>query len=157
MTASTHTGARSRLSKNDRAVLGVLKQANAALGAYDILDSLRPAGMRAPLQVYRALNRLMALGLVHRIESLNAFVACAQGSDAHHTGPHPHLVDHCTAAFAICNDCGHVDEFTDPSIDTGVCAWADRSAFTVDHVTLEIRGLCAGCSSRPGGAKRLRQ
>ena len=155
MTASVPTGARSRLSKNDRAVLGVLKQANAALGAYDILDSLRPTGMRAPLQVYRALNRLMALGLVHRIESLNAFVACAQGSDAHHADPQ--LADHCAAAFAICNDCGHVDEFTDPSIDTGVRDWADRSSFSIGHVTLEIRGVCADCSGRSGGSKRLRQ
>ncbi|HSM41507.1 MAG TPA: transcriptional repressor, partial [Afifellaceae bacterium] len=58
-------------------VFDTLLAADGPLSAYDILDRLRDKGFRAPLQVYRALDKLLALGLVHRLESLNAFIACA--------------------------------------------------------------------------------
>jgi hypothetical protein len=66
------------------------------LSAYTILDQLRDQGFRAPLQVYRALDKLVEFGLVHRLESLNAFVACR----------HPDCEDHETIAFMICEKCG---------------------------------------------------
>jgi len=127
-------GAGAALGKNDRAVLDVLRGARSGLGAYDILDALRPAGLKAPLQVYRALNRLMARGLVHKIESLNAYVACARPGDA------------CAAALAICRACGTVSEFTDAEIDRRLTGWCRETAFTPEQVTLEIRGLCADCA-----------
>ena len=68
------------LTRNQELVLGTLAHATAPLSAYDILDQLRDEGLRAPLQVYRALDKLTERGLAHRLESLNAFVCCA---DAH--------------------------------------------------------------------------
>jgi Fur family transcriptional regulator, zinc uptake regulator len=65
------------LTKNQALVLDVLSRAEQPMSAYTILDKLRDNGFRAPLQVYRALEKLLDFGLVHRLESLNSFVACS--------------------------------------------------------------------------------
>ena len=127
------------LTRNQSLVLGVLKQAAAPRSAYDILDGLRGEGMRAPLQVYRALDKLMELGLVHRLESLNAFVAC---SDPHDHSTHAHGV----TAFAICEDCGSVTEFHDDAIETRLSAWQKAEHFKPEKTTIEIRGHCRACA-----------
>ena len=127
------------LTRNQSLVLSVLKQAAAPRSAYDILDGLRGEGMRAPLQIYRALDKLMEKGLVHRLESLNAFVAC---SDPHDHGTHAHGV----TAFAICEDCGAVSEFHDDVIETRLTAWQKTQHFKPEKTTIEIRGHCRACS-----------
>jgi Fur family zinc uptake transcriptional regulator len=127
------------LTKNQKFVLGVLRQAAAPRSAYDILDSLRSEGFRAPLQVYRALDKLMELGLVHRLESLNAFVACA---DPHDHAAHAHGV----TAFAICEDCGSVTEFHDDAIEHRLSDWQRARHFKPEKTTIEIRGHCRDCS-----------
>ena len=93
-----------RLTKNQSLVLEALKQAKQPLGAYPLLDELRDHGFKAPLQVYRTLGQLADLGLVHRLESLNAWTACCENK---HEG---------TPIFAICNDCGTVVEHLDLSL-----------------------------------------
>jgi Fur family zinc uptake transcriptional regulator len=124
------------LTRNQELVLGALAHSPAPLSAYDILDRVRPDGIKAPLQVYRALDKLVERGLAHRLESLNAFVACAD--------------EHCHVkgliAFAICEKCGKVDEFADAVVDERLGAWAARSGFKPERTTIEIRGLCAGCA-----------
>jgi len=65
------------LTKNQSLVFDILTKAEAPLSAYTILDKLRDQGFRAPLQVYRALDKLLEYGVVHRLESINSFVACA--------------------------------------------------------------------------------
>lgn len=127
----------STLTRNQRLVLDALEGAEGPLGAYRILEELRPNGLRAPLQVYRALDRLVELGLVHRIECLNAFVACSAGHD--HGGE--------TIAFAICEECGRVTEFVDPEFERRLGAWCSRHAFRRGKTTLEIRGLCESCAA----------
>ena len=77
---SKYEASKSDLTKNQTLVMGALSQAKGPLSAYTILDELRDDGFRAPLQVYRALEKLVELGLVHRLESLNAFVACQHTS-----------------------------------------------------------------------------
>ena len=126
------------LTRNQTLVLGVLKHAGAPRSAYDILDGLRGDGFRAPLQVYRALEKLMAIGLVHRLESLNAFVAC---SDPHDHEAHSHGV----TAFAICEDCGSVTEFHDEVIEGRLTAWQKSESFKPEKTTIEIRGHCRDC------------
>lgn len=123
------------LTRNQTLVLDALARADGPLGAYAILDRLRGEGLRAPLQVYRALERLLQLGLVHRLESLNAFVACAR--------PHDH--GHELVAFAICETCGRVDEFADELVAARLGEWTQRNAFHPDKTTIEIRGACADC------------
>ncbi|MBX9458965.1 MAG: transcriptional repressor [Rhizobium sp.] len=120
-------------------VLGLLTRAAAPRSAYDILDGLRDDGFRAPLQVYRALDKLMEFGLVHRLESINAFVAC---SDPHDHAGHNHGV----TAFAICEDCGSVTEFRDDGIDGRLTAWQKSEHFKPEKTTIEIRGHCKECS-----------
>jgi Fur family zinc uptake transcriptional regulator len=127
------------LTRNQSLVLGVLKQAAAPRSAYDILDGLRGEGFRAPLQVYRALEKLMEIGLVHRLESLNAFVACSD--------PHDHVAhSHGVTAFAICEDCGSVTEFHDDTIEGRLSAWQKSRHFKPEKTTIEIRGHCRDCS-----------
>lgn len=128
----THPG---DLTRNQELVLGALNHAPAPLSAYDILDRLRGDGLRAPLQVYRALDKLVERGLAHRLESLNAFVACAD-AHCHRKG---------LIAFAICESCGKVDEFADAVIEERMGSWASATGFKVERTTMEIRGKCAMC------------
>jgi len=123
------------LTKNQRLVFDALNKAQAPLSAYSLLDQLRESGFRAPLQVYRALEKLQQFGMVHRLESLNAFVACA----------HPHDHRHGLMAFAICDACGQVTEFSDAAIESRLGIWAHDSGFHAEKTTIEIRGNCAAC------------
>lgn len=123
------------LTRNQDLVLKTLNHADAPLSAYDILDRLRDDGLRAPLQVYRALEKLVDQGLAHRLESLNAFVCCAQA--------HAHLG--ATTGFAICSKCGRVDEFSDEVVTERLKAWAGEHGFTPERTVIELRGLCAKC------------
>lgn len=123
------------LTKNQALVFAALNKAQGPLSAYSLLDQLRDDGFRAPLQVYRALEKLQAFGLVHRLESLNAFVACA----------HPHDHQHGLMAFAICEDCGQVTEFSDEMVEQRLGDWAAKTGFHAAKTTIEIRGHCADC------------
>src|SRR5690348_13743363 len=123
------------LTPNQELVLGTLAHADAPLSAYDILDKLRDDGLRAPLQVYRALDKLVERGLAHRLESLNAFVACAD-VHCHRKG---------ILAFAICEDCGKVDEFSDDVVQERLNGWGERAGFKATRATIELRGQCREC------------
>ncbi|MBP5858744.1 transcriptional repressor [Marivibrio halodurans] len=126
------------LTRNERLVLDALEASDAPLSAYAILDALRGAGLRAPMQVYRALDRLVADRLVHRLETLNAYIACCHaGRDAHHGA----------VVFAICGQCGDVAEWSDPEVDTRFCERARERAFTLDSAIVELRGLCERCGA----------
>lgn len=124
------------LTRNQGLVLDALQHAEGPLSAYDILDKLREAGLRAPLQVYRALEKLIDQGLAHRLESLNAFVCCADAS-GHRAG---------LTAFAICETCGRVDEFSDDVVKERLGDWASDNGFTEERTTIELRGKCRGCA-----------
>jgi Fur family transcriptional regulator, zinc uptake regulator len=125
------------LTRNQDLVLQTLNRADAPLSAYDILDRLRDEGLRAPLQVYRALEKLIEHGLAHRLESLNAFVCCADAEG--------HVQRSGTAAFAICSKCGRVDEFADAVVDDRLRAWAETRGFAAERTTIELRGRCREC------------
>lgn len=129
------------LTRNQSLVFDALSKATAPLSAYSLLDQLRGDGFRAPLQVYRALEKLQEAGLVHRLESLNAFVACAHSDGDHHGHRHG------LTAFAICADCGQVNEFSDQEIEARLSGWANASGFRADKTTIEIRGHCASCQT----------
>jgi Fur family zinc uptake transcriptional regulator len=124
------------LTRNQELVLGTLAHAKGPLSAYDILDRLRDDGLRAPLQVYRALEKLTERGLAHRLESLNAFVCCAD-AHCHQSG---------SIAFAICETCGKVEEFADPTIELKLKDWSEASGFVPSRMTIELRGQCKGCA-----------
>ena len=125
------------LTKNQALVMGALTRSDSPLSAYTILDQLRDDGFRAPLQVYRALDKLVEFGMVHRLESLNAFVACR----------HPGCDDHETIAFMICETCGQVDELSDDALADRVVFLAGEARFALKKTTVELRGICRNCQA----------
>ena len=133
------------LNQNDKKVLKALDSAEKPLSAYDILDQARSDALKAPVQVYRALQKLEKNGLVHRIEALNAFVACSDCAHAGHDhtdASHTHA--HHRPGFIICRGCGTVREFEDERVAAIAVDAAGRD-FSVELVSLEIYGHCAAC------------
>jgi Fur family zinc uptake transcriptional regulator len=124
--------------EQDKLIFTALRESGRPVSAYEIIDQLRDRATLAPQTVYRALDRLIASGSAHRLETLNAFVACGQ-SDHQHQG---------AAVFAICDDCGTVTEFGERRAVEALAAWAKRSKYTVRTMTLELRGRCAACTAR---------
>lgn len=125
-----------RMTHNQSLVLEVLRTEGRAMTAYQILGALREHGLRAPVQVYRALESLLEREEVHRIESLNAFVACR------------HRDHRETAAFAICDDCRTIWEFTVPE-GAEITALADSKGFETHEVMVELHGRCTACKDGP--------
>ncbi len=118
-----------------RQVLQALLSSHRPLGAYEIIDELARSMPRpAPITVYRALEFLMANGLVHRIESRNAYLACAHDHDA------ASLV-----AFLICERCGSVGEIPAASVAQSLSSAARASGFAPKLSVVEITGTCAHC------------
>ena len=125
-----------RLTLLRRRVLELVWQRHGAVKAYDILDELGSGGGSGkPPTVYRALDFLIAHGLVHRLESLNAYVGCPV-PDASHEGQ-----------FLICDGCGGVAEFAAPAIGQAIAEQAARQRFTVAGQTVEVRGTCRSCDA----------
>lgn len=132
--ATHHDHALDELNETQKRVHRILANARNPLSAYEVLDRMRAKGPVTPPTVYRSLDKLIEKGLAHRLESINAYVTCK----------HPH--HHDMAAFAICETCGTVKEFTDPQITEGLAHWSDKHAFSTKKVTVEVRGLCEDCS-----------
>lgn len=123
-----------RLTPLRRRVLEIIWESHTPLGAYDALERLNVSGERnAPPTVYRALDFLMKHGLIHRIESMNAFVGCAMSADSH------------KALFFICRDCGNVAETHSEEIGEVIEASATRAGFLVETPIMEISGRCLEC------------
>jgi Fur family zinc uptake transcriptional regulator len=127
-----------QMTRNQLLVLELLRKEQRAMTAYQILDALREHGFRAPVQVYRALESLMDREAAHRIESLNAFVACNHRD-------HGDL-----AGFAICDDCRTIWEFTLPE-GVEITALADSKGFDIYDVMVELHGRCTHCKYDPKG------
>lgn len=122
-----------RLTSPRRKVLERLLASGGPLKAYDLMAGLGPDGEAAkPPTVYRALEFLERQGLAHRIESLNAYVACRRGAETH------------AAAFVICDCCGAALEI-EPPTSVDLDRLSAVSGYVVRSVMLEARGLCAAC------------
>ena len=130
-------GSRMRNHKktNKDIVLDVLNNSTKIMSAYTILDRLKPFGISGPPTVYRALDALQSQGQIHRIESLNGFVAC------HRHDHEPHA-----SAFMICSNCDTAQEIELDSIDNLLSELCNKRGFTPHRQNLEIIGLCGNCS-----------
>jgi len=128
-----------RLTDLRRQVLGLILDADAPAGAYDILARLRDTRRSAaPPTVYRALDFLLEQGLIHRVESLSAFVGCvAHGADLHDHG----------AQFLICGRCGRVMEIEDHALAHALADAARRVGFSIAKATIEAEGICGACAA----------
>ena len=123
-----------------RRVLEMVLEAGQPVGAYALLDRLRAERPgAAPPTVYRALDFLMAQGLIHRIERLNAFLPCMEASHAHEHD-HPHQ-------FLICRNCGRTAELSDDTVAQAVDAAARAVGFSPVRATVEVEGTCGTCTA----------
>lgn len=130
-----HSHSQVKLTKNQKYVLSKLEISKVPLSAYSLLDELRDDGFRAPLQVYRALDKLIEIGIVHRVETLNAFVACN----------HENCDNAQTIAFTICDSCGDVAELSDNAVTLSLKKLASTQGFKAQKTTIELRGCCKAC------------
>lgn len=121
-----------------RRALEILLGEHRAMAAYDLLDRLKADGLGSqPPAVYRALDFLTSHGFAHRIEKLNAYVACA------HPG-----ADH-TAAFMICRSCAKVAEAAAPAGNGRFDQVARDADFQIENLVMEAEGLCPACRKEP--------
>jgi Fur family zinc uptake transcriptional regulator len=132
-----------RLTPTRRRVLELVWDSHAPIGAYAILDQLKVNDRTAaPPTVYRALDFLLEQGLIHRLESLNAFIGCDHPEDRH------------ISQFLICTECRQAIEVADKRIVQAATTCAQDQGFSLSRITLEIEGTCARCSVRLGDAVR---
>lgn len=123
-----------RLTPLRRQVLELLWKSHQPRKAYDVLAELGDAASAKPPTVYRALDFLQEMGLVHKVECLNAFIGCSGGHD------HQYL---------ICQDCGDVADIHDASLAKAVQAKAGQKGFHVTSSIIEIKGHCEKCQQTP--------
>jgi Fur family zinc uptake transcriptional regulator len=119
-----------------RRVLELVWQQHKPVGAYEILEALRQESRTAPQTVYRALDFLQQMGLVHRIASLKAFVGCAHPGEPH------------DGQFLICESCQSLAELDMPAITTAIEQSAAAAGFKTTRHTVEILGFCPNCRQR---------
>ena len=126
------------LSKNQQIVLNIIEKAKGPLKAYSILYNVQKRGIKAPLQVYRALEKLIEIGKIHKIESKNAFIAC-NNSDCEISN---------ATAFAICDNCEKVKEIKNSNLSKYLSNFNDNSGMKYKKYNLEFFGLCKNCKSK---------
>ena len=124
-----------KLTRNQEIVLNLLENSGEPLKAYTILSDTRKKGIKAPTQVYRALDKLIEIGKVHKIESKNSYVACN--------------ISNCTAmtstSFLICEKCEKVTELEKENLKSFFGGISERLNFEYSDHNLEIFGFCSTC------------
>ena len=123
------------LSKNQKIVLDMIEKSNQPMKAYSILFNVQKKGIKAPLQVYRALDKLVEMGKIHKIESRNAFIACQNSSCQ---------VAKATA-FSICEMCKKVTEISSSGLSKYLASFKDKDGMKYSKYNLEFFGLCKKC------------
>ncbi len=126
------------LSKNQQIVLNIIEKAKGPVKAYSILNNVQKKGINAPLQVYRALDKLIRIGKIHKIESRNSFIACkntyCEVSNA--------------TAFSICQACEKVTEIVNSKLSKYLKSFQDNTGMKYKKYNLEFFGLCQKCKSK---------
>lgn len=125
------------LSKNQKIILEYIQKNKKPVKAYSILSNVQKKGINAPPQVYRALDKLIEIGKIHKVESQNSFVAC-KTSDCE--TPH-------ATAFSICDSCDEVSEINDPKLFKYLLDFKDNSGIKFDGYNLEFFGTCKSCET----------
>ena len=124
------------LSKNQQIILDLIDKSSEPLKAYTILFNVQKKGIKAPPQVYRALDKLVEMGKIHKIESKNAFVAC-RNSDCEISK---------ATAFSICEKCEVVDEISDIKLSKYLSNFNHKKGMKFKRFNLEFFGLCKKCA-----------
>ena len=123
-----------KLTRIRRKVLRLLLESPEPAKAYDLLSNLDGEGSAKPPTIYRALDFLQNVGLAHKIESLNAYVACGHASHSH------------SAVFLICDTCGGAEELHAVTTTNVIEAETKAAGFQISHAMVEAHGTCRACS-----------
>ena len=123
------------LSKNQQIIFDLIDRSPEPLKAYTILYNVQKKGINAPPQVYRALDKLVEIGKIHKIESKNAFVAC-KNSDCEISK---------ATAFSICEGCEMVDEISNAKLSKYLSSFNHKKGMKFKRFNLEFFGLCKKC------------
>ena len=123
------------LSKNQQVVLDIIEKAKEPLKAYSILFNVQKKGIKAPQQIYRALDKLIEIGKIHKVESRNAFVACKNSNCE---------ISNATA-FSICEKCEKVTEINNSNLSKYLTNFTDDTGMKYKKYNLEFFGLCRKC------------
>ncbi len=123
------------LTKNQQIIFDLIDKSPEPLKAYSILFNVQKKGIKAPLQVYRALDKLVEMGKIHKIESRNAFIACQNSSCQ---------VSKATA-FSICEMCEKITEISSSSLSRYLANFKDKDGMKYSKYNLEFFGLCKKC------------
>ena len=126
------------LSKNQQIIFNLIHKSPEPLKAYTILFNVQKKGIKAPPQVYRALDKLVEIGKIHKIESKNAFVACKNSNCE---------ISKATA-FSICESCEIVDEISDMKLSKYLSKFNDNKGMKYKRFNLEFFGLCNRCKTK---------
>ena len=126
------------LSKNQQIIFDLIDKSPEPLKAYSILFNVQKRGIKAPLQVYRALDKLVEIGKIHKIESRNAFIACQNSSCQ---------ISKATA-FSICESCEKVTEINNSNLSKYLTSFKDKNGMKYNKYNLEFFGLCKKCISK---------
>jgi Fur family transcriptional regulator, zinc uptake regulator len=130
-----------RLTPLRKRVLELVWASHKPVGAYALLDGLKEGGRgAAPPTVYRALEFLLGCGLIHRIESLNAYVGCSHPGESHVT------------QFLICSACGTAAELDDRRLGDAIGRSAAEHGFNIVSRVIELSGVCARCRTQGAAA-----
>lgn len=123
-----------RLTPIRKRVLELIWQSHRAVKAYDLLEILQQESSTAkPPTVYRAIDFLLDAGLVHKINSLNAFVGCSHPTESHR------------CMFLLCEVCGHVEECCQPALKHEIDHVALESGYKLRKISVELTGVCGEC------------
>ena len=124
-----------KLTPIRRKVLHLLLQSEEPAKAYDLLANLDGEGAAKPPTVYRALDFLQEMGLAHKIESLNAYVACGHAKHDH------------SAVFLICDGCGSAEELHAVRTSAALADESLAAGFKTNNAVIEAHGLCRKCNA----------
>ena len=130
--------ATNKLTTNQQTVLNLLEQSKEPLKAYAILFDIQKKGIKSPLQVYRALDKLIEIGKVHKIESKNSYIACNNANCSATT----------STSFLICEICDRVTELKKNNLPTYFAKQSEKSNFKYTKHNLEIYGFCKTCKNK---------
>ena len=126
------------LTKNQKIIFNLIDKSSEPLKAYTILSNVQKKGIKAPLQVYRALDKLVEIGKIHKIESKNSFIACQNSS--------------CQVskaiAFSICESCEKVTEISNSNLSKYLSNFKDKAGMKYKKYNLEFFCLCKKCVTK---------
>ena len=123
-----------RFTEIRKTILEMIWESHKPVKAYDLLDKLQKTILSArATTVYRALDFLLENGLIHKLNSLNAYVGCT------------HPIKHRDCYFLICSNCGDIEECCDDNLADTIKNTTDKNSFKPRKTSLEIEGTCNNC------------